>query len=481
MHRMRITRALRLSAAAVACTLGLAACNSLLKIQDPDVASPGSVSGKDKLPTQLAGALSDFQVGFDGVGVNDYEGLVNLTGLLADEFNFTETFPTRIVIDQRNLQLQTNNTTLLAIYFNIQKARASGARAVAAYQEFDPGNPDEAEALSVEALSQLMMAETYCGAVPFSSLNPDGSIANGTPLTTVQMLQTAVATFDSAITIAVAGGDANREYVARIGKARALLDLGGTSNIQEADTVVATVPTTYQYLVRHSLNSVGENNGVWEFTWSEGRWSVADDEGENGLPFRSANDPRLTYTFLGTGFASNTLLWAPNKYGQDSNVVVASGVEARLIQAEAALNRNDVGTWLTDLNTLRTPGTFTTAKDPEDTTVIDTTYNPGTGGVAGLRPLTDPGTPDGRIKLTFSERAFWLYATGHRLGDLRRMARSVADGGYGYGTDAVFPTGPYHYRGSIDGSYGESVAFPIPQEENNNPSFVGTTCDTSIP
>ena len=39
----------------------------------------------------------------------------------------------------------------------------------------------------------------------------------------------------------------------------------------------------------------------------------------------------------------------------------------------------------------------------------------------------DPGTPDGEQKLLFHERAFWLYLTGHRLGDMRRLMRSTAE------------------------------------------------------
>src|SRR5581483_874628 len=105
---------------------------------------------------------------------------------------------------------------------------------------------------------------------------------------------------------------------------------------------------------------------------------------------------------------------------------MASGVEARLIEAEAALAAGDAS-WLTILNRLRTDGTFTTAPHPGDPTVTDTTWGPGVGavlfpnGLPGLRPLTDPGTPAARVDLLFAERAAWLFLTGHRLGDMRRL------------------------------------------------------------
>jgi hypothetical protein len=78
--------------------------------------------------------------------------------------------------------------------------------------------------------------------------------------------------------------------------------------------------------------------------------------------------------------------------------------------------------------------------------------------------LTDPGTPAARQDLMFRERAFWLFATGHRLGDLRRFVRQ-----YGRGAETVFPTG-LHFKGS---NYGPDVNIPVPFNERNNPNFTG--------
>ena len=39
-----------------------------------------------------------------------------------------------------------------------------------------------------------------------------------------------------------------------------------------------------------------------------------------------------------------------------------------------------------------------------------------------------------------SERAFWMYVTGHRLGDWRRMLRSPYNAApYGFVTEDVYP------------------------------------------
>ena len=116
-------------------------------------------------------------------------------------------------------------------------------------------------------------------------------------------------------------------------------------------------------------------------------------------------------------------------------VPIVTGIEARLIEAEAALKAGNSGGMLSALNALR-------STQP------------------GLGPLADPGNQVGREHLLFRERAFWLYSTGRRLGDLRRLIRQ-----YSRGPETVFPTGVY-YKGGV---YGPDVNIPISFEERNNP------------
>lgn len=97
------------------------------------------------------------------------------------------------------------------------------------------------------------------------------------------------------------------------------------------------------------------------------------------------------------------------------------------------------------------------------------TLNAARTTVTGLAPLTDPGTEAGRVDLLFRERAFWLFSTGHRTGDLRRLVRQ-----YGRAANTVFPTGAWHKGGN----YGVDVTVPVPQAEQNNPNLpaAATTC-----
>ncbi|MGE5727221.1 MAG: hypothetical protein ACM34L_01365, partial [Gemmatimonas sp.] len=114
-------------------TIFVSACNTdqFLKATDPDNTPPGSLSGPSSLPGYRASAISDFGRAFDGNALNpdanEYEGLVNMAGLLTDELQNTETFPTRTEVDRRHPQA--DNATMRDTFFRVDRARASAERA----------------------------------------------------------------------------------------------------------------------------------------------------------------------------------------------------------------------------------------------------------------------------------------------------------------------------------------------------------------
>ena len=182
---------------------------------------------------------------------------------------------------------------------------------------------------------------------------------------------------------------------------------------------------------------------------------MGDKEGGNGLPFATATDPRIPRKIGGRVFDSATPLTAITEgiWDRYSPVAIATGVEARLIEAEATLKASDAATWLAKLNQLRADAKLLP-------TPIDTSYRPVAG--TALAPLADPALDSARVSLLFSERAFWMFSTGHRLGDLRRLVRQ-----YQRPVETVFPTGSY-VKGGL---YGNAVSLPIPLDEQNNPQF----------
>lgn len=73
-----------------------------------------------------------------------------------------------------------------------------------------------------------------------------------------------------------------------------------------------------------------------------------------------------------------------------------------------------------------------------------------------------PTTMAAQVDLLYGERAFWLYLTGRRLGDLRRLIRN-----YGRDAETVFPTGNY----LLGDTYKGATAIPFIQvmEARYNP------------
>lgn len=426
-------------------TAGLAAvtaCN--LDVLTPDVVPPTATSGASALPTLLAGVVGDFAVAYSGVNNgNNGEGIVLNSGLFSDEFVAADYFSTHIEIDSREVHPPnaSNTGVMRSLFRALTSADAASARYVSAAEPNDPGH---ARTLSLAGYVYTIIAEDYCSGVPFSTINADGSFNYGSPLSTSDMLAAAVAKFDSAIVVATAAGDDRELNLARVGKGRALLDAG---QYAAAASAVSGVPDDFNFSTEHSVIDPRTENGVFALTHVSSRYTTLDKEGANGMPFVSANDPRVRIDSLGISkFDAQTHLYAPAKYGSyTAPVAIATGTEARLIQAEAALRAGDYPTALGILNALRSAA-----------------------GMPGLTPVV--GTT-AQVDQLFRERAFWLFATGHRMGDLRRLVRQ-----YDRPQASVFPSGPY-FKGT---AYGNQVAFPVPQTEENNPNFSQDACDPTV-
>lgn len=439
----RIARGGRLGAIVLSLVaLGACSIDEALNVPDPDVATPTSVQDRSALPVLRLGAIGDFARGFQGGGDAE-DGIVQNGALLADELEWAETFPTRREIDSRNMQVVNGNINTL--FRLAQRGRASAGRGARAYQQFDPTNPARAEMLNLEGTMITLIGETFCSGTPLSELTDAGVTEFGDPLTTTQLFNLAVASFDQALTVVGTGTSAaavQQANFARVGRARALLNLG---RFADAAAAAAPVPTTFQYITEHSENSSRQFNGIFTVMAVNRRFTVGDLEGTNGLAYRTDNDPRtLSPRGTGaafTGFDGTTALYLPAKYpNRSASVVVANGIQARLIEAEGALQAGDVPRWLSIHNALRAT-------------------------VSGLAPLTDPGTQPARIDVHFKERAYWLFLTGTRLGDMRRLVRQ-----YQRGRETVFPTGSFP-ASKGGGSYGQDVNFPVPFDEVNNPKF----------
>ncbi len=437
----------------------LAACSSLLDVKDPDVINPPDVLNADGAVAAYNGGIGDFAFANDGDN-GGTEGQILVSGVMSDEYFDSETFPTRIEYDSR--AIDERNVTLNGVFFNLHKARVALEGAVGALQQYAPTpNSRIGEMLALAGMTYVYFAENYCPAVPFSERQPDGSIQYGQPLATNAILDRAISRFDSAVTV-TATQSSSADSVARlrvrnlaaVGKGRALLD---KADFAGAAAAVAAVSADFSYSTFHSLSSDRQRNGVFVFNNQTpngtGRFSVSDGEGTNGLNFRGAADPRVVAPQNGKGFDNASPLYVLQKYAAATSPVrVADGIEARLITAEAQLQGGNGAGMVASLTALR----------------ADAANN----GGFNLAALADPGTPAGQADLLFRERAFWLFATGHRLGDLRRLARAP----YSRAVGTIYPVGVYTHTNTV---YGANTELPVPFSERNNPNYTG--CDYNTP
>src|SRR5205823_1257762 len=169
-------------------------------------------------------------------------------------------------------------------------------------------------------------------------------------------------------------------------------------------------------------------------------------------------EPRIPWsTSTRAGFSSQFAA-QPNqsKFGQFTDGAVTTGAEARLIELETQLQANTQAARdaiYAGLNSLRTGGAPIGGSSTANVTVAAMTSGA-------------PTTQDGAIDLLYKERAYWLWLTGHRLGDLRRLVRI-----YKRDTESVFPTG--QLTPPLEGTYGTGTTVTVPFAERNNPNFSG--------
>ncbi|CAN5880886.1 hypothetical protein BH23GEM5_BH23GEM5_06830 [soil metagenome] len=450
---------------ATVATIGVAGCDtdSLLEVDEPEFATPISLDNPAALPTLIAGALGDFQVSYSGAGG---DALLTSVAVFTDEFYSSGTFLTRTVMDQRDLFPTAQGNTSDAAFSTLQRARRSLKDAAESVGRVASAtDPRIVPLRALEGYTYVAVGENFCSNVPFSNV-VNGVREEGDPLPTAQIFEEGIARFNLALAITP------NSNLAKVGKARALLNQG---KYQEAAAAVAGVPRTFVHFIEHSVNSARQQNPIFALQANR-RYSVSNNEGGSGPPFdtpttdgeglsfRIPQDPRVPWREDPLrGFDNTFPLYVSLRYPDfGTDVPLATGVEAQLILAEAALQGNRPAEFLSILNSLRADVTpLMNVMFPEAVYPADFPRT--------LAPLTDPGTQAGRVDLLFQERGFWLYNTAHRLGDLRRLVRQ-----YNRQQQNVFPSGPY-FKGGV---YGDDVNFPVPFDEANNSLFDPASCNT---
>lgn len=417
-----------------------------LGLEDPDIINPSNVQSAAGANAVRLGALARLNTATSGA-----ESLLLLGGLFADEWINGDSFIGRQEIDQRSITVQ--NSFLTEASRGLHRARLAAQLALDLLESFAPAAPTwhPAEMYFVQAYIENLATENFCSGLVFSTVI-DGVEQFGSPMTTADAFARALAHADSGLAI-VSGTTADAVRVTnalKVVRGRILMNLNRPA---DALNSVTGVPTTFKYEMFHAQTAT--SNNMWSFNNLAWRYSVGNGEGTNGVNFATAADPRLPVCVGGDPVCRANgvtrtqrddllqplhvqLVWPI----RESPVAIVSGMEARMIEAEAQLAQNPA-TALATLNAARAT-------------------------VTGLTPLTDAGSADARITQLFRERAIWLFGRGYRVGDMRRLIRQ-----YNRPAASVFPTGGWHKGGN----YGTDVTMPVPQAEQNNPNLpAGQTC-----
>lgn len=451
--RQRVVRsaaAMRALSLVASAAFLLTSCSrdELLGVQTPDQITPDAAANAAGANAQRVAAIGNFAAFYGGDYGGSFHGLNITSGLLADEIESARGGTEHLDSRAQNESLTPQTTT----WFFAGQAQTQLIRAIRVVDEFVPASATRtnqiAELYALRGFTMLLLGENYCNAVPIGDANdaePQTEVLDNT-----QLFQRSIVMFDSALTILGTQSNATIQNLVAVGRGRALLDLNRPT---DAATAVAAVPSTFSYNIGYSATTVV--NAIYDWMNATLNYAPADREGGNGMDFVSANDPRVTVRRDGTGAAVR-------QRGQDglqhvvqtvhavgtSPIALASGVEARLIEAEAALRAAapDLVTYLQKMNDARATR-------------------------SGLAPLTLPATQAAREDLLFRERAFWFWGTAHRVGDLRRLTNH-----FGRAATSVWPTGAY-FKG---GNFGTNVNLMPAQAEQNNPAYpdpAGVGCD----
>lgn len=445
--------------------MGLGGCNlkdTLLEPQQPGIISPEATNSPVAADALRKGALGRFKDATEGGGNG---GLWSMAGLLADEWKSGDTFIQRVETDQRIIQ--NNNAELIDEFRAQHRARGAARDAINALVTYLP-TPEyyQAQMWWVMGHVEMQLAENWCNGVPYG-ITVDGVPNYSAPKTSAEGLVLAMTHLDSALALTTATDTATVTTMRsiQISRARVLVAQG---SFAAAAAAVNTIPTNFRYLQTHSLTTA--DLAAWSLNNSQRRWVVGDSFDvsgriQNAIPFASAADPRLPVqgsslaSSLNRAFDTSTWFVQQTIWARSDAVPIVSGLDARLIEAEAALQAANFGLgaggMTTILNALRAAPQY-----------LGSTYNSPVMAALGA-----PATAVAARDLFFREKAFWQFGRGYRLPDMRRLVLQ-----YGLATNQVYPTGTFFKTSQ---PYGTHIVFPVTTDEDPNPNYA--TCDASVP
>jgi len=427
------------------------ACSEItsLKQENPGLLSVETLYVPANAPLLVSGAISDFQC-----ALNRY---VAGSGLFTDELTVAISATANFDYDARRLLTNstygTNNcgsptpsgVQQPGIYTPLSVARATADTAAVKLEGWtDAEVPNRnrliAQAYTNAGFSLVLLGEGMCSAA--LNLGPEiqppalftEAVSRFTKSIAAATAAIAAAPTDTAATTAL--------NMSRLGRARALLDLGGAANLAAAAADAALIPASFVALTSPNDLNTRRQNSIFVSIGQATAFSTVEPSFRNVLvPGGTTQDPRVAVTDLNRpGTATGSQLFIPAKHSAiTSPVRIASYAEAQLIVAENAAATGDLNGAVTAINNARSR----------------------TAGVPAYVLPAGATAADVKAQI-IEERRRELSFEGHRLGDMRRYAipfTPAAGTAYQYG-----------------GVYGTQTCFPLPDVERiNNPTIAKGT------
>ena len=423
--------------------LGLMATASVLACRDITSLAqenPGALSGATLYVPGNAqlivnGAIADFECA--------YARYVVGTGLFSDELSVGISQTANFDYDARrvltNATYGTNHcgatpssTQQPGIYTPLSTARATADTAAGNLEKWtDTEVTNRARLLgqsyAYAGYSLLLLGESMCSA----------AINLGPEIQPAQLFAEAKTRFDKAFAAATTANDATTLNLIRVGRARALLDLGGAANLAAAAADAAVVPATFVLNTSPDAINARRQNALF-INISQSSFSTVDTSFRSVLvPGGTTQDPRVAVTDLNrNGTATGSRIWLPAKAATNASPMrIASYAEAQLIIAENAAATGDLNGAVTAINNARARSL---------------------GVPVYVLPV---GATAASVKTQIiEERRREFFVEGHRLGDIRR-----------YGLPFIPAAGATYQYGGV---YGTLQCFPLPDVERiNNPTI----------
>jgi starch-binding outer membrane protein, SusD/RagB family len=406
--------------------------------------NPGSIMARDVYKPENAGLLVTGAIGDFECAFHRY---VVAQALLGDELVNAFSNTSNFDYDRRTMAPghpygtgTCTSSQIPGLYTPLSVARGSADTILARLTEWTdaelPATLNRQQLIGKAAAyagySVLLLGESMCTA----------AINIGPELSKTELWQEAKARFDAAIAAATTANDNTTLNMARVGRARTLLNLGQTA---AAGADAALVPAGFVLnAIALATGLARVQNQVFVHTQVSNYSSV--DPSYVGLTFGGVADPRVTVTVTTTkGTDGQTFMRRVTKYAdRGASIPIARYNEARLILAEANVAAGDLTGAVTIINALHT--------------------------AAGLPAYDGTGKTAAQVLAqVIEERRRELFMEGQRLGDMNRylLPRLPADG-------ATFPNGGTYLSQACPGAnaQGYPFGFPLPDvERNNNPNI----------